>query len=166
MPLWLQDCLPRSWHFPAESAECKPHSALRGISRHCSRRLLPGTTAPSPLNYLAARPRAFDNIHRAAYCIPSMHSFVDSEAVRRSIHEPEDEHRDTQDFADLLPRGASLFVAWQEWSASRSASNPLKTLKNRESQAISGEPLPPFRQSGDQIDPTCAEPPAQDPLQA
>src|SRR6516162_11933629 len=128
MPLWLQDCSPRSWHFPAESAECKPHSTLRGISQHCSHKLLPRTTAPSPLNTPAARARAFDNIHRAAYCIPSMRSFVDPEAVRQSIHEPADEHRDTQDFADLRQRGASLFVAWPEWSATRSASNPLKTL--------------------------------------
>src|SRR5215468_7519291 len=128
MPLWLQDRSPRRRHFPAESAECKPHSALRGISQHCSRRLLPRTMAPSPLNYLATRPRAFDNIHIAAYCIPSMHSFVDSEAVRQSIHEPEDEHRDTQDFADLRQPGASLFVAWQESSATRSASNQLMTL--------------------------------------
>src|SRR6516162_5000313 len=128
MPLWLQDCSPRSWHFPAESAECKPHSTLRGISQHCSRKLLPRTTAPSLLSYLAARARAFDNIHRAAYCIPSRHSFVDSEAVHQSIHEPADEHRDTQDFADLRQRGASLFVVWQEFSATRSTSNQLMTL--------------------------------------
>src|SRR6266436_5945235 len=128
MPLWLRGRSQRSWRSPAESAECKPHSALRGISQHCSRRLLLRTTAPSPSNYLAARARAFDNIHRAAYCIPSMHSSVDSEAVRQSIHEREDEHRDTQDYADLHQREVALFLVWQEWCATRSVSNQLMTL--------------------------------------
>src|SRR5260370_28078723 len=114
MALWLRGRSQRSWHFPAESAECKPHSALRGISKHCSRRLLLRTKAPSPSNYLAARARAFDNIHRAAYCIPSMHSSVDSEAVRQSIHEREDGYPDPQDFADLRQRVVSLSLIWKE----------------------------------------------------
>jgi hypothetical protein len=36
MPLWLRERSRRSWHFPAESAGCKFHAALREISRHCS----------------------------------------------------------------------------------------------------------------------------------
>ena len=71
-------------------------------------------------------PRHFRRHHnRAAYCIPSSRPLVESGVVRQSIYEREDEHRDTQDYADLLPRGVSLFLVWLESYAMQSVSNQL-----------------------------------------
>ena len=69
--------------------------------------------------------QALDHSERAAYYIPSMHPFVDSEAVRQSIHEREDVYPVAQDYADLLPRGVLLFVIWKESCATRSGANQL-----------------------------------------
>jgi hypothetical protein len=54
----------------------------------------------------------FDNNDRAAYCIPSKPRFVESGAVRQSIHEREDAYLDAHDYADLLGRGVLLFSTW------------------------------------------------------
>jgi len=50
--------------------------------------------------------QAFDNNHIAAYYIPSKPRFVDSGAVRQSIHEREDGHPDSQDGPDLRRRAS------------------------------------------------------------
>jgi len=54
--------------------------------------------------------------------------FVDSEAVRQSIHEREDAYRDAQDYADLPQRGVLPFLTLQESFATRLGSNQLMTL--------------------------------------
>src|SRR5262249_13671773 len=51
---------------------------------------------------------------RAAYYILSTHSFLDSGAVRQSIHEPEDAYRVVQGFVDLPQRAVLLFLIWRE----------------------------------------------------
>ena len=116
---WPQERLPQRRHFLSESGEGKLHSVLRDTDPHCSRRLQLGKAAPSPQNYLAAAAQAFDNNGRVAYCILSTHPFVDSGAVRQSIHELEDAYRDAQDRADLPRRGVLLFLIWRGSSAAR-----------------------------------------------
>src|SRR6478736_184346 len=125
MCLWPRGHSRRSRHFLAVSAEYKLHAALRGINRPCNRRLLLRKAAPSLENYLAAVAQTFDNDHRDACGIPSKPRFVDSEAVRQSIHALADVYPDTQYYADLPRPGVLLFLIWQESFATRPGLNQL-----------------------------------------
>src|ERR1700719_1075795 len=98
-----------------------------------------------------------DNDCRAACCILSKHPFVDFEAVRQSIHEPEDAYPDFQDCADLPQRVILLFSTWQESFATRSGSTRFMTRSGPGSPAVSEEPRSPFRQRVDQTGLTCGE---------
>jgi len=71
---------------------------------------------------------AFDSNERAAYYIPSRHPFVDSGAVRQSIHEREDVYPVARDYADLLLRAALPFLTWLEMFAIPQGANQLMTL--------------------------------------
>src|SRR5271165_4862884 len=115
--------------------------------------------------YLAAGAQAFDNNHRAAYCIPSKRPLVGSEAVRQSVHEREDAYPDAQDYADLPQRGVSLFLIWQGSFATQLGSNQLMTLSGPGWQVVSVGLQAPFRQRVDQTDLTCGARTAQDPPQ-
>ena len=55
-----------------------------------------------------------DRIQELGFYLPPLRHRNDSGAVRHSIHGREDEHRDAQDYADLLQPGASLSLIWQE----------------------------------------------------
>jgi hypothetical protein len=67
----------------------------------------------------SAEAEAFDSNERVGYYILSKRPFVDSEAVRQSIHEREGAYPVAQDYADLLGRGVLLFLTWQETFATR-----------------------------------------------
>jgi hypothetical protein len=54
MPLWPRGPWKRRRHFPAESAECTLHAALRETNRHCSRRLRLGTGRADRADKLSA----------------------------------------------------------------------------------------------------------------
>jgi hypothetical protein len=102
------------------------------------------------LKLLGSWGQLFDNIHRAACCLPSKPRFADSAAVPQSIHEPEDGYPDPQDDADLPQQGALLFLVGRELLPTRSGSNQLMALSDHELPVVSARRQTPFRQRADQ----------------
>ena len=126
----------RRRHSRVESGGCKLHAALREADRHCSHRLLQRRVAPFPLSYLKAGAQTLDNGCKVAM----LHSFQASVRWLRSCSpkysRTRDAYPDTQDYADLRPRGVLLFLAWLESCAMPAG---CKSLNNSVRPEIAGD---------------------------
>jgi hypothetical protein len=72
--------------------------------------------------------QGLDSSERAVCYILSRPRFVDSGAVRQSIHEREGAYPVAQDYAELLEQGVLLFLTWQESFATPEGVNQLMIL--------------------------------------